>query len=199
MVREGLKQLRQYRWSSYRAYVELGKQPEWLECESVLALGGGPKKEQRRKYRQYVEQAVREGLEKSPWEDLKEQVLLGGAQFLEKLRKDVRGEAKEQGAARRLAAVRPTVAEVIASVERVKKLSWAEFRDRHGDSGRDLVLYLGRRVCGAKLKELAEVAGLKDYSAVALAVKRYEERLRRNSAGERGQFGRVCQLCNVEM
>jgi hypothetical protein len=50
------------------------------------------------------------------------------------------------------------------------------------------VLSLGRRVCGSKLKDLAEVAGLKDYSAVALAVKRYEERLRRNSAGERGQF-----------
>jgi hypothetical protein len=84
---------------------------------------------------------------------VKEQVLLGGEQLLEKLRKDVRDDAKEQGAARRLAAARPTVAE----------------------------------------------AGLKDYSAVALAVKRYEERLRRNSAGERGQFERVCQLCNVEM
>ena len=54
-------------------------------------------------------------------------------------------------------------------------------------------------MCGWKLKDLAEVAGLKDYSAVALAVKRYEERLRRNSAGERGQFKRVCQLFNVEM
>ena len=61
-------------------------------------------------------------MEKSAWEDLKEQILLGGEQFLEKLRKDVRGDAKEQGAARRLAAARPTVAEVIASVERVKKL-----------------------------------------------------------------------------
>ena len=142
---------------------------------------------------------MREGLEKSPWEDLKEQVVLGEEQFLEKLRKDVRGDAREQGAARRLAVVRPTVVEVITSVQRVKKLRWAEFRDRHGDSGRDLVLYLGRRVCGSKLNDLAEVAGLKDYSAVALAVKRYEERLRRNSAGERGQLEQVCQLCNVEM
>jgi hypothetical protein len=76
---------------------------------------------------------------------------------------------------------------------------WGWARDRHGDSGRDLVLYPGRRVCGSKLKALAEVAGLKDYSAVALAVKRYEERLRRNSAGDRGQFERVCHLCTVEM
>jgi hypothetical protein len=60
-------------------------------------------------------------------------------------------------------------------------------------------LYLGRRVCGSKLKDLAEVASPKDYSAVALAVKRYEERLRRNAAGERGQFERVCRLCDVDM
>jgi hypothetical protein len=43
---------------------------------------------------------------------------------------------------------------------------WGWARDRHGDSGRDLVLYLGRPVCGSKLKDLAEVAGLKDYRSV---------------------------------
>jgi hypothetical protein len=31
-----------------------------------------------------------------------------------------------------------------------------EFRDRYGDWGRDLVLYLGRKDCGLKLRELGE-------------------------------------------
>lgn len=198
LVRERLSRLRRYRWSSYRAYVGLGKQPEWLECDTVLGLGGGKKAEQRRVYREYVEGAVREGLGKSPWVHLKEQVVLGGEQFLEELRKHVSGDAREQGAARRLATARPTVAEVIRGVERVKGERWAEFRDRHGDSGRDLVLYLGRRVCGLKLKELAGVAGMTDYSAVALAIKRFEERLQRSKA-EQEQLKRVCQLSNVEM
>jgi hypothetical protein len=49
-----------------------------------------------------------------------------------------------------------------------------------------------------KLKELAELAGMRDYSAVALAVERHEQRLERN-AEEKKQLRRVCQLCNVEM
>ena len=57
-----------------------------------------------------------------------------------------------------------TLSEVIASVEKVKGERWVEFRDRHGDSGRDLVLYLGRRRCGLKLQELAGAAGMTDYS-----------------------------------
>lgn len=198
-VRERLSRLRRYRWGSYRAYTGLGKQPDWLECETVLSLGGGRKREQRQAYREYVEAAVREGLERSPWEDLKEQAVLGGGAFLEKLRRHIRGDWREQGAARRLVAARPTLAQMIANVEKIKGESWAGFRDRHGDAGRELVLYLGRRVCGMKLRELGEKAGLKDYSAVALAIKRFEQRLQRNLSDEREQLKKVCQLSNVEM
>jgi hypothetical protein len=31
MVKERMARLRRYRWSSYRAYVGMGKRPEWLE------------------------------------------------------------------------------------------------------------------------------------------------------------------------
>jgi REP element-mobilizing transposase RayT len=199
VVKERLAVLRQYRWSSYRAYAGLEPKPKWLECGAVLELGGGRKAERAGAYRKYVEQAVREGLESSPWEELKEQVVLGGESFLAQLRAEVHGNEREQGAVRRLGAGRPRLEEVIEQVERVKKESWEAFRDRHGDSGRDLVLYLGRRVCGLKLKDLAEVAGMRDYSAVGLAVKRYEERLQRAGREERKQLERVCKLCNVEM
>ena len=198
VVKERIREMRRYRWSSYRAYVGLGSRSEWLECEAVLALGGGKKAEQKRNYREYVEGAIREGMPPRPWEQLKEQVVLGGAEFLARLRQHVTGDAREQRGARRLAMARPTLAEVIGWVERVKGESWADFRDRHGDSGRDLVLYLGRRVCGLKLKELAQAASLRDYSAVTLAVKRFEKRLGRNQA-DQAQLKRVCQLSNVEM
>ena len=73
------------------------------------------------------------------------------------------GDAQEQRGARRLIEVRPDLAAVIAAVERVKGEKWDEFRDRHGDRGRDLVLYLGRPLCGLKLKELAAAVGLPNY------------------------------------
>jgi chromosomal replication initiation ATPase DnaA len=59
----------------------------------------------------------------------------------------------------------------------MKGQKWEQFRDRHGDTGRDLVLYLGRKVCGLRLKELAAVVGVKEYATVAMAVKRFEARL----------------------
>ena len=162
-VRERMRKLQAYRWSSYRWYIGLGAAPTWLECDTVLALGGGAKTEPRRRYREYVETAAREGLEQSPWEAIQEQVVLGGAEFLAGLRKQIRGDAQEQMRARRLTEVRPDLEAVIAAVEWVKGEKWVEFRDRHGDRGRDLVLYLGRRLCGLKLKELAAAVGLPNY------------------------------------
>jgi putative transposase len=197
-VKERVSRLRRHRWSSYRAYVGLGRRPEWLACDAVLEMGGGRKEERTRNYREYVELAVREGLEKSPWAALQDQVVLGGEAFLQKLRGHVRGNAREQRGAKRLGQARPKLAEVIANVEKVKGVAWAEFRDRHGDDGRDLVLYVGRRACGMKLGELSAVAGMSDYKAVSIAIRRYEGQLRKSKAS-RELLRRVCQMSNVEM
>jgi hypothetical protein len=198
VLKERIARLRRYRWSSYRAYVGLGKQPKWLECNRVLELGGGKKEERPRNYREFVESAVREGLEKSPWEEVEDQVVLGSEKFLQRLRAHVTGNAREQRGAKRLAQARPKLEEVIANLEKVKGHSWLEFRDRHRDDGRDLVLYVGRRACGLKLGELAAAVGMTDYSAVSIAIRRYERRLRRSKSG-REQLRQVCQLSNVEM
>jgi REP element-mobilizing transposase RayT len=196
-VKERVTQLRSYRWSSYRAYVGLCRRPEWLECD-VLEMGGGRKEERQRNYREYVERAVREGLEKSPWEALQDQVVLGGVEFLQKLREHVKGNAREQRGAGRLGRMRPKLEEVIANVEKVKGEAWTEFRDRHGDEGRDLVLYAGQRVCGMKLGELAAVVGMRDYKVASVAIRRFEGRLSK-SKSSRELLRRVCQLSNVEM
>ena|SRR5271157_4041950 len=54
---------------------------------------------------------------------------------------------------------------------------WSTFRDRYGDWGRDLVLYLGRKECGLRLRELGEAAGGIDYVSVGAAVQRFARRL----------------------
>jgi hypothetical protein len=161
-------------------------------------LGGGLKAEQPRQYREYVERAVREGLAKSPWEGLQEQVVLGGAEFLAELRKHVRGHKQEQRGARRLLEDRPRLQAVIAAVEAVKGEKWDEFRERHGDSGRDMVLYLGRRVCGMKLGELAKAVGLGNDAVVATNVKRYERRLQ-SQRREQNLMKQVSQMLNCKM
>lgn len=199
MIEERLSRLRRYRWSSYRAYVGLASRPAWLECKTVLGLGGRAAANQRRTYREYVENALRDGVAKSPWESLQEQVVLGGMSFLVTLRQHIEGDHREQGAAQRLRSVRPTLEQMVTNLEQLRGEPWARFRDRYGDTGRDLVLYVGRRYCGLKLKELSKFAGLEDYSAAALAIKRFQKRLAGQRSSERDQLGKLCQMSNVEM
>ena len=82
-------------------------------------MGGGKSAERQANYRRYVEDAVRERLQQSPWEQLREQVVLGGAEFLERVRKGS-GPTREEKAVERMTGKRPDFAAVIAAVEKVK-------------------------------------------------------------------------------
>ena len=109
-----------------------------------------------------------------------------------------RGDEQEQRGARRLVENRLGLEAVITAVEQVKGEKWDEFRDRHGDRGRDMVLYLGRRVCGMKLAELAEAVGLRNYAVVATNARRYEQWLQRDRT-EQARMKEVTQLLNCKM
>jgi REP element-mobilizing transposase RayT len=135
LVQERLAVLRRYPWSSFRAYIGLAQAPGWLQTQPVLRLGGMHRGQNRREaYRAYVESAVREGLPERPWEELKARVVLGGAAFVRQLEEGLSGEVREQAGLRQLQS-RPTLADVIGRVERLKQEKWAVFRDRYGDWG----------------------------------------------------------------
>lgn len=196
-VRQRLQRLRTYPWSSYRAYVGLEKAPEWLTCKVVLESGGrGTLRERQLAYREYVEVAVREGLEVSPWEHLQGRLILGSQQFVEEVRNRIRGSAREQPQRRALAR-RPSWDQVLKAVERIRAEPWTRFRDRYGDWGRDLALYLGRKSACVPLAELGRAAGALDYAAVSVAVKRFERRLIRDKK-LRQTVEQVNRLLNVE-
>jgi REP element-mobilizing transposase RayT len=198
LVQERIAYLRQYRWSSYRAYIGLAAQPAWLACEEVLQLGGGKPGERRRRYRNDVEAAVREGLAESPWEALREQVVLGSQEFLRRGRAGPPASERESRAVARLALDRPGFAAIVAAVQRLKGEPWAEFRDRHGDHGRARVLYLGRKAGNLKLGELAAAAGMAGDASVAMALRRYAAQLSRDPA-EQERLAQAAQLLNVRM
>ena len=137
-------------------------------------------------------------MERSPWEEVKEQMALGGERCLNRIRQYVTGDEREQRRVRRLAARRVNLEQIIACVEKVKGAKWGEFRDRHGDSRRNLVLYLDRRACGLKLEELARSVGVKEYAAVGMAVTRYARQLSKDRLLEK-EFRQVNNMLTVEM
>ena len=181
LVAERLERLRGYRWSSYRAYVGLAERPGWLAIETVLGMtggGAGGLKEQQRRYRTDCEAAVRDGLRESPWERLEAGMLLGGAEFIMRMRKLLKGDVKEQTAVRQLRE-RPSFAQVVALVAAVRGEEWGRFRDRYGDWGRDAVMWLARKRGGMKLQAVGDAVGGIDYRSVGTAVRRFEERMQR--------------------
>ncbi|MCI0626985.1 MAG: hypothetical protein L0387_35950, partial [Acidobacteria bacterium] len=170
------QQLRDYGWSSYRAYAGLEPAPRWLEQDKLLErLGRKSRKERQRQYRQFVEEALREGVEGSPWEKVQGQVVLGGEDYVEAVREWIEGSEKEQRGVRELVK-RPSWDQVVQAVEQLKKERWESFRDRRGDWGRDLALILAWEHSGLKLRELAERAGGLDYVTVSAAIGRFRRR-----------------------
>jgi len=199
LVRERVAALRAYRWSSYRAYVGLAPCRSWLTRETVLGLlGAGPMEERMHRYRHDVEKAIRAGVAETPWEQLVGGVVLGSTRFMKTVRGHLRGNEKEQAPLRQLKP-RPGFATVVKAVERWKGETWAAFRDRHGDLGRDVALYIGRQRCGLTLGELGVAAGGIDYRSVGGAVKRIAQRAARDKflAGELENI--MAQIENKEM
>jgi REP element-mobilizing transposase RayT len=178
-IAERLALLREFTWSSYHVY--LGEEPiaPWL---SVDLLGrektSRRRREARRAYRRYVEEAIREGLPETPWEQVKGQLLLGGASLKRKVQSLLGGDRREQSGVKELR--RREFGEVIAVVMRLRGEAWSEFRDRHGDWGRDLALWLGRERCGLPLRELGALAGGIHYAAVSMAIRRWRLQLHKN-------------------
>jgi hypothetical protein len=92
-VKERLKALSSYRWSSYPSYLR-GKGPVTTSGGRLVAFrprSAGPSALSR-----YVEEAIRSSHEKSPRQNVKAGFLLGAEEFLEQIRERIRGDAREQ-------------------------------------------------------------------------------------------------------
>jgi hypothetical protein len=104
---------------------------------------------------------------------------LGSQDFVRRAKARLRGNHREQPALRRLRE-RSAWGEVVRVMERIKREPWERFRDRHGDWGRDAVLWLARRHCGMTLKELGTAVGGIDYVTVCTSARRLEQRAGRD-------------------
>ncbi|MCW8917313.1 MAG: transposase [Gammaproteobacteria bacterium] len=102
-VRAGMvKRVAQYRWSSYRATLGNEPAPAWLTSGWLLGQFAKTPKVARRRYGEFVAQGL---TSESPWDSLKGQILLGGAEFVQKIQPLLvaAAGAKEISRAQRLA------------------------------------------------------------------------------------------------
>ena len=128
--------------------------------------------------RQYTQGPLRQGVIERPWDRLVGGLALGSAAFAKQLVGGVGGSRGKQKEVRRLAR-RPSWAEIISAVERLKGAGWGQFCDRYGDWGRDGALCLGRRAGRLSLAELGRLVGGTGCAAVAQALTRFGRRMER--------------------
>lgn len=199
-IQRRLERLRGYAWSSYPGYAGYKASPDWLTRTEVFGRvqGGGKAEKGETAYRAYVEGQVREGQPEAPWKELQNRTVLGSKAFAQAVMKRVRGDKREQPEIKKL---RPTVkvADVIRAVEGVKGESWELFRDRHGDDGRDMVLWLARQRSGLTLRELGEAVGGLDYRSVSSAIRRVNHDVKANSRSRRVINKAMSHLQNNEI
>jgi len=170
--------LREYRWSSYRAYAGYGTKTGWLETGRLLARAGKGAKDTRGAYRERIEGYIRQGVMEPGWSRTKGLLAIGSAAFLEGVKRRA-GQMGREVSGKRAYRERVEFDVVIRKVEREKGEQLADFRDRHGDWGRDLILWLARQTTGMTLNELGKRMGGMDYAAVGRAIRRFEDRCER--------------------
>jgi len=199
IIAQRLRVLREYRWSSYRGYGGYTAPLQWVWQEPLARLCGGRTEVDRRAaLRQYTQSAVRQGAVERPWERLIAGVVLGTQAFAQKLRRQLRANHREQRQARALC--RPVGWEqIIVALEKVRGERWEQFKDRHGDWGRDAALYLGRRHGRLTLGQLGALVDGMDYAAVGQALSRFGRRLTREPALGAMMAKLERQMSNVEM
>ena len=124
-----LKELRTYRWSSYRAYGNYTGGPDWLKTGELRKRSGGAAA-----YREFIQQHVTRGQDPCTLEKLTDRVAVGSQVFLDQARALVRTTSREQPD-RAFVAERISFERIVNAVEKVKGEPWAAFQGRYGDWG----------------------------------------------------------------
>jgi REP element-mobilizing transposase RayT len=189
--------LNTYRWSSYPAFAGYQPQPPWLETNATASLIEGDPKRWRSKYRALVEAGAQEGAQ-SPWPAVEAQSALGGDALLEQVRTQIK-EGRREIVGKRFLSRRRKFEDAVAIVERYRRQPWADFKERRGDPGREMVLWLARRHTGMTLGQLGERAGPTDYAAIAMALKRFELKMENDPKLRKTMRDLESLLCNVKM
>jgi len=172
-----LKCLREYPWSSYRAYGGYTGGSEWLTTEEILRRGSRKAGESRAKYRKHVKERLTHGIDESGLERFRDAVGIGSAHFVDRIKK-LSGEGERETERRDRLRERVSYEEVVKAVESVRGRKRKEWLHKHGDWGKWIVLRLARQYCGLTLSELGQQTGGSDYAAVSMGRRRFEKRVK---------------------
>jgi len=163
-----------YKWSSYNVYLGKAQKPEGFEDRFLLGIFGRNRSEARKKYKEFVEDAVMNT--KRILEEVSTKgVVIGGMEFFEEIRDKYIG-AKEDSEIPQLREVKrmrddEKIDTIKAEVGKIIK------REKEQ---KKIMIYLIRRNTGYKLKEICDIIGGLTYSGVSQICRRVDRRLKKD-------------------
>ncbi|HYZ75365.1 MAG TPA: hypothetical protein VE641_19960 [Chthoniobacterales bacterium] len=98
------------------------------------------------------------------------------------MRKLLRGDRDQQTGVRRGAVEALAWDQIVQAVSRVWNQPWEELLSARGSGARDTALFLARTHGRLSFKELGKLAGGMHHNAVSIAIRRFAERLEKDSA-----------------
>jgi len=185
-LKERVEKLRKYQWSSYRSYVGLAKELEWIDCEPIRGMMPGRKSGHKQEYRKFVESGLAETddeflamLKASP-------LSIGSVGFMEKIRdmhtELTMGHARPEDVAFRKTSRALGVDEVVAETCRALGVEEDELvRQRRDSLTRPLLARMLCRHAGLSQREVADKMGLRTGAAVSQQLARLADTARENS------------------
>jgi len=174
-IKENLKAVEDYPWSSLKGYLYRRKKMSWVIYDKILEYV----QRSQRRYREYIEEGLRKGVS-TPWEEIQGQVVLGGEEFWEEMKGRIKrrgGDEREQPSLRIVekedsGGILNEVARVFKTEREKLEKKWTRKRDERG-MGME-ALY---RHSGLSQREIGRRMGGIDYSTVSRERNRIREKM----------------------
>ncbi len=182
-VRAGLvERPEDYRWSSYRGYIGRERESGWMEYGWILSQFGSEKRRAQRRYKGYTEEGLK-GEEDVPFKNVYNQVILGGEEFIRKIKGMLKGRQLPQEIVGRKRLVEsPSPIKVVGVVSKVFGINREEILGggscRH--LARKVAIYLCQRYTGLSNEAIGRLFGGIHYSTVSKVTNRIREEMLRD-------------------
>ena len=178
-LKEKVRALRNYRWSSYPGYAEIGKEYKFVTSDPILGLMETIKPRQRQEYRKYVENGLIETDEEFLALLKKSQLCIGGDEFRTKIgelyQELVKKSRKQEDVAFRKQMGKLTIEEILGLLSQTLELEEERFREKKRQSAlRPLAAKMLSKYGGLTNRKIAEVLNVGTGAAVGRAITRLD-------------------------
>jgi len=177
-----VKEPGQYQWSSYSGFVDARKAISWVKYHEILALFSDQIDKAREQYKNFVEKVSIHDM-KNPLEDVYRQAVLGGKEFINRVEDYLTHTQSDQlEGFRRLVYEGQDphyIIEVVADVLKVPVESILA-KQKRSNTARKVALFMTQRYCRLSNREIGELFGGIQGSAISKAAAFVEQEIMEN-------------------